>query len=406
MSTMPPPSPQQSHAKYSPSKLSRIIACPGSARFTQDTEDKQASSAYADEGTLLHLVTSESLDLDQFILPSDLIAKYNLTDEQCQAVQECLDYAFALVHSQPTASYIVESRVTLAGFVNSTTCPELEDVAGTLDFSLTTKDNVLYVCDWKFGAGVEVFPTTPQLKAYALGRIASPGNLTKYREVHLVIVQPRTRGEDIVKELVLSPGDLYHWLRMDLVPALILINAKHPIYRPSDEACRWCPIKHTCSARRELAQQLAVQVFSVHEQLPTVEHALVTDLLDQAPLLISYLKDLEDFVVSTLLHGTPVSGYKLVAGKSNRAWADESKAKDFLLCKGIDDQLLHTFKFKSPAQVEKLVSKQLKADPEFTALIVKPEGKATLVKDSDKRPALQLRSATDIFAQVCMTEEI
>ena len=401
------PSPPQAHAKYSPSKLSRIIACPGSARYTQDSEDKQASSTYADEGTLLHLVTSESLDMDQFILPSTLILKYNLVDDQCQAVQECLDYAFALVHSQPTASYIVESRVSLAGFVDSTTCPELEDVAGTLDFSLTTKDNDLYVADWKYGAGIEVEASTPQLKAYALGRIATPGNLTKFRNIYLTVVQPRARSGETIKQLVLSPAQLYHWLRMDLVPALTLINAKHPVYRPSDEACRWCPVKRTCDARHAHVQELAQQVFSVHGQLPVVEDSAIVDLLAQAPLLISYLKDLEDFIVSKLLHGVPVTGYKLVAGKSNRAWADESKAKDFLLVKGLDDQLLHTFKFKSPAQVEKLVSKQLKVDPEFQSLIVKPEGRPTLVKESDKRPALQLRPATEIFTlQHCMEEEI
>ena len=49
------------HAKCSPSRLARIIRCPGSVQLCSEVQE-QEQSVYAAEGSLLHLATERCLD--------------------------------------------------------------------------------------------------------------------------------------------------------------------------------------------------------------------------------------------------------------------------------------------------------------------------------------------------------
>lgn len=49
------------HAKYSPSQLSRIIACPGSV-FMSEGIEQLPTSPYAAEGTMLHSYMEQYID--------------------------------------------------------------------------------------------------------------------------------------------------------------------------------------------------------------------------------------------------------------------------------------------------------------------------------------------------------
>ena len=49
------------HAVYSPSRLHRIIACPGSVRLIEANGIVGKTSSYAEHGTMLHKYTEDML---------------------------------------------------------------------------------------------------------------------------------------------------------------------------------------------------------------------------------------------------------------------------------------------------------------------------------------------------------
>jgi len=108
--------------------------------------------------------------------------------------------------------------------------------------------------------------------------------------------------------------------------------------------------------------------------------------------------------MSQIQHGFTVPGYKLVEGKTNRAWADENKAIEWCAKHSVDPDKMFISKFFSPAQAEKVIGAKLKKDPSFTSLVIKPEGSPTLAKESDKRTALTYRSAEQIFADILIED--
>ncbi|MCK9410575.1 MAG: DUF2800 domain-containing protein, partial [Bacteroidetes bacterium] len=205
---------QEEHAKYSPSKLPRIVLCPASGLFER-AEDQGAQNVYASEGTMLHLVTSTSLEANELQLTQQTVDKFSLDIPQKDAVQECLDYVVALRENYMSLGNdfydLIETKVGLEGFIPATGCEELREVRGTLDYALVA-GRVLHITDWKFGVGIEVFPESEQLKAYALGKVASIANLARYDEIVLTIVQPRLYNEEHLKVLTITPQELHDWL--------------------------------------------------------------------------------------------------------------------------------------------------------------------------------------------------
>lgn len=388
----------QVHAQFSPSKLPRIIECPGSAFAT--IGDPAASNVYADQGTRLHLIISEVLDANEYQVPYFTKVRHKMEQEEIEWIDDCLAYIFDLhqqyAHSNNTY-FLVETKASLAKYATMYNCPELEDVYGTLDYAFfVPSEKECYIIDWKFGAGVAVHPSSHQLSAYALGAIKQ---LSTYEKIHKVIFQPRISLEPQIETV--TSADMLKWLEYTLVPALIKTRAKHPIYKPSVNTCRFCPIKLTCAARREHIKQLAVQVFEVHGTLPDPADEEITRLLDQASTITRYLEDIKAYAVAKILNGQQFPGYKLVSGRQTRIWKDEESAKLWLSIIGLKEDDLFTKKFVSPAQAEKKVGKQWKKHSDFLALIDRKEGNPALVPEHDKRPPLVFDTPEEKFKNYC-----
>ena len=386
------------HSKFSPSQLTRIISCPGSVADTEDIP--RESSTYAQEGTMLHSVVEECINLGEYTLPELTKKKFSLDTEQAESVQEVLDWVFALraQHHDSTEMFdAIESKVYLAPYIDLTGCELLNDTYGTLDYSLVVpEEQLVYIVDWKFGKGVEVWPDTAQLKAYALGRLAALDfTITK---VILVIGQPRLYSGELFKSHETTPEELISWLQSDLVPALNNTQSKHPTYCPTEAGCRWCAVKSTCKYRRNLAFESAAQVFAMHATLPDqIDDTELADFLTKIPDLKKYIADLELYASNSLKAGKEIPGWKLVAGRSIRQWKDV-KAAQMYYADRFDIEDLTITKFKSPTQIEKLIGKRNITDEDL-ALVVKPEGKPTMVKDTDRRPALVFETAEDKFTK-------
>jgi len=390
------------HSKYSPSKLPRILECPGSVQLTETVIDSQGlASPGAIEGTLLHYITEQCLNAYENTVPESLITKYSLNTEQHEAVQEVLDWVTITKasYSDKEAYDLVEAKVSLSGFEEPFACAELGDVEGTMDYALVLPAHKTLICaDWKFGTGVEVFADTPQLKAYCLGKLKNMSFAKHFDTVKAVIVQPRLHTENKVKEIVYSIDDLLSWLKGTLVPALEKAQLRFPPFNPSKSTCQWCPAAQLCKARRLDNINTAKKVFLLHSHLPNITDLNeLRKLLDKAPDLIKYINDLKAFAAQHIKKGLEFPGYKLVSGRVSRQWADVDKTLSVLKEQGISEEELQIYKLMSPAQVEKKWGKAIKSLPEFQELIVKTEGNPSLVKDSNKKPALSFKTAEQVF---------
>ena len=391
------------HAKYSPSKLPRLIRCVGSVLATEGMQD--TTSDYAEEGTMLHEVTEKSIPHGGAV-SQGLIDQYKLDEGQISAVNDVLDFVASLkmAHAGPYQEYI-ESHVSLAGYGPVTGCPGLKDVAGTLDYSLAfPREKVLYIIDWKYGV-MEVLPESSQLKAYALGELDTLGgcdyyyNSILYDTVILVIGQPRTFGGDPFKTAEFTPAELKDWLDETLVPAITNAENRDTTLNPSKEACQWCLVKNTCIARREMASETAEQVFACHAKLPhNTDQDEIRSILERASDLRQYLSDIENHVANQIINGIAFPGYKMVAGRTNRKWKDPAVMLEYAHTIGYSTHDMSVSKVMSPAQATKKVGKSVATSPPFKALILKSDGKPTLVRDSDKREPLEFGDAESKFA--------
>ena len=114
---------------------------------------------------------------------------------------------------------------------------------------------------------------------------------------------------------------------------------------------------------------------------------------------MQYQKDLQAWALSECLAGNTVPGWKAVEGRSVREWTDMEAAFKTLKENDIDEAMLYEKKPLTLAQVEKVVGKK-----EFAEIaggyVMKPPGKPTLVKETDKREAITNKeTAAEVFKE-------
>ena len=90
------------------------------------------------------------------------------------------------------------------------------------------------------------------------------------------------------------------------------------------------------------------------------------------------------------LTGVPIEGYKLVTSRTNRKWADEQEA--IRVMGMLTNEPVYSRKPISPSKAITMLGKEC---DDVNALIVKPEGRPTLVPVSDRRPALETTDGFD-----------
>jgi len=397
---------EERHARFSPSKLPRIIQCPGSVKMCENVP-RMPSSSDAQEGTYLHSVVEDYLTRDEYsvstVLHKDPLKHVEFRD----AVEEILDWVFALKaqHSGQETTEMIETRLSCKDFEEHTGCSLLDEVEGTVDYIFSV-NRILYVCDWKFGKGIIVDPSSSQLLGYTAGALKSPANAEKYDKVVCVIGQPRGHNEDHFRQTEYTVPEVLRWIKHTLSPALQETLADYPILRPSVDACRWCDVKMTCRARLAMANEIASQVFKIYAEIPDrVPLAELSEFLVKAPVLESYIKDINNYAFNIIIAGGEVPDHKVVRGRSNRTWENETVARQVLEEHGYDVSELSEVKFFGPAKVEKVLSKADRQAEFFKNLIIKPEGKLTLANVSDKREPVKFQTAEEVFANLAITED-
>ena len=111
------------------------------------------------------------------------------------------------------------------------------------------------------------------------------------------------------------------------------------------------------------------------------EIAKLLPLLDE---LIGWAKQVQEFALNEALNGTKYNGFKVVAGRSIRKFEDEDKVADTLIEKGYNEAMIYERRLCTLTKLETLLGKNT-FKTVLGNLVVKPQGKPTLVADSDER---------------------
>lgn len=383
----------RAHALLSPSSAHRWLLCTPSARMEEKYPD--TTSQAATEGTIAHEVAEAyaSARLNDEDEPGEELMKsyvdrfakeHDLTDydakEMIRHAKQYADLAKFIredlqAHCETGAYALTEVTTDLKDYI-----PE---GFGSVDF-LCYSSETLAIMDYKYGKGVRVSAVeNPQMMIYALGALsyvkAIMGKSPKY--VSMTIFQPRLEHEDTH---VLSSEELEQWGEEMLKPI-----AKRAFAGEGDpfpgEHCRFCRAKVDCPARRKQVYDLRDFALShpEHKQLTDEELAKV---LDQAELVRDYLKAAEDEAFARIGNGATLPRWKVVPGRSVRKVTDEEAMCERLKGNGFKEADFLETKLLGIGKLEKLVGKKA-FSADYSDLVEKPEGKPTLVPDSDPREA-------------------
>lgn len=356
----------RAHAVLSASSSARWLACPPSA--VASLAYAQQDTAFTREGTLAHEVAEQ-------------IARYGLAEKQDGVTQEMLDCAyeyrdFIQEHiKSPDDLVLYEQRVDFS--------PWVPEGFGTADcIIIHVHADAMTIIDYKYGVGVPVSAVdNSQMKLYALGAFNDYGFAYDVGQVDMAIFQPRIKNASIDS----TPADaLVAW--GEVVKAIAALAAKgEGDYNPG-EHCRFCPHAGRCRELTNVCREY-VNAHGVKVSVPVLAPFEVADVLRMEPLVSLWLKRVKEQALADLLSGVAVPGFKVVEGRSTRAWADEVAAYKALIANGCSNDEITETKLLSPAAMEKAFGKKRAAELLDIGGVTRNPGSPTIAVESDKRPS-------------------
>jgi len=360
------------HSLLSASSSNKWINCPPSARLCESYEDK--GSDYAAQGTDAHSLCEYKFKVALGISTKDPTPHLPYYDEE---MKECAEgYAGYILELIETAKQkcgdpvvLIEQRLDYSKYV--------EGGFGTGD-CLIIADGTLHVVDYKHGQGllVEAEGNT-QMQLYALGSLEIFDCIYDIDTVSMTIYQPR---RDNISTYTVSKESLYQWANEVLKPTAKLAYAGEGEYS-SGEWCQFCKAKHDCRERAESNMELAKYDFKLPPLLTDDE---VEDILEKIDGLISWASDIKDYALTAAISGKQWNNWKLVEGRANRRYTDEAAVAEAVRAHGFDP---YEHKVLGITAMTALIGKK-RFEEILQSYIEKPQGRPTLVPESDKRPAM------------------
>ena len=381
--------PPKGHAILSASSSDRWLHCPPSARLCETYEDK--GSDYAAEGTDAHELCEyklkRALGMDASD-PTENLTWYNEEMEDCANgyAAYILEMVEAAKESCADPKVLIEQRVDFSRWV--------EQGFGTAD-CIIIADGTLRICDYKHGLGVLVDATdNPQMKCYALGALELFDDIYDIDNVSMTIYQPRRQN---ISTFEISKDALYRWADEVLKPTADLAFAGDGNFL-CGEWCGFCKAKHECRARAEANLTLAQYDFKLP---PLLEDSEIEYILSRADELVAWASDIKEYALQQAISGKEWAGWKLVEGRSNRKYSNEEAVIQAVTDAGFDP---YEKKLLGITAMQKRLGKS-RFDELLTAYIEKPQGKPTLVPESDKRPAMN-NAKTDFMEENQMNKNV
>ena len=364
------------HAKLSASGAKKWINCPLSVLLESKMPNEETS--YAKEGTKAHelselklkrelnLIGKESYDIE--------ISKFDYDDEMDKYTDYYCDAVLEIVHKYDRNYSMVklEERVDFS--------PWVPEGFGTSDV-IVLSDKVLEIIDLKYGKGVKVYAdNNPQLMLYALGVLNDYNYICDIEEINLTIVQPRL---DNISSFKINVYDLLEWGEDIKVKALKAYNADGDcvVGKHCDDG--FCKARPICKAYADERLKIAKYDFRDPAELSADD---IADILGSVDELVRWSKTIKDYALSKALAGEEYKGFKIVEGRSNRAFnIDDLEVIKLLTKEGYRESDVCETTLKSLSSIEKMIGKK-----DFKDIlgnhVIKPMGKPTLVPIDDVRP--------------------
>lgn len=371
------------HAVLSASSSHRWLNCNPSARLEQEFEDNGSEAAA--EGTAAHALCEHKLKRALKRRSKKPTSIYNsdemdeCTDGYVQFVLETLAKA---KENCADPKVLIEQRLDFSNYV--------PDGFGTGDCVIVA-DHTLHIIDFKYGRGVLVeAENNPQMMLYALGALILFDYLYDITDISMSIFQPRREHYSTWN---ISVTELMEWTENTLKPkAELAFNGEGDFCAGS--WCTFCKAAVKCRARAEEKLSLAKYEFSPP---PLLTDADIEDILTKLDDLTKWANEIADYALDSALHqGKKWHGFKLVEGRSNRKYADEAAVEEAAKNAGFTD--IYKKSLITLTEMEKLMGKKEFAEI-LGSLIIKPQGKPTLVPVTDKRPELFISDAKNDFIE-------
>lgn len=382
------------------STAARVVNCPGSARLIAALPASvDTGSDYATEGTAMHEVIG-ALIVGKMrlsaIVPGETTV---MADGQPIVItqtlfDDCVVPAFQLWESlMPDAeNYAVEVEAPFPG---------LGGAFGTCDLGIRHKvGNRTTILDWKFGVGVGVQAVYPdpddddyeriaeQLLFYAVClRGQKPQWFPPGVAIDLIIFQPRAQNPDArLTRATVANEDLDAFIK----------DVFHAIAEAKDAKARmligpWCRFA-PCRVACPLHAAPLLDLTAIGEQPPAQPFKLHADVLarvlDMADTVEQVIAEARRQALVRLQEGGEIPGWRLGQARTQRRWGPPEHAllKSLRKLYRLRKAQCYEVKFKSPAQIEKLLPAKTKVPEELAAA---PLGAATLVRADDPRPSPQ-----------------
>ncbi len=378
------------HALLSPSAAHRWMNCTAAPLLERDVEDK--SSTFAEEGTLAHAYCAKKLKEFLGLSVDEEKAEIAQLDEQYHSgeMDEYTDTYKTIVLEKFNAARAKTKDAQLLVEVKLDFSHYVPDAFGTSD-AIIIADGVMEVIDFKYGKGVKVSAVeNPQMMIYALGAWDLFNFEYDIRKVRMTIVQPRI---DNLSEFEVDAADLINWAVDELQPKANEAYAGGK-QKPGNW-CQFCKVKASCKALSSMcieAQQANPDPRKISKEV--MENTIL-------PLLSTFktwLTGVEEYSLEQALNGVQYQGFKIVEGRSIRKITNPTAVMELLDKEGFaKESYIKPTELRSITDLEKLIGKK-RFGTICAEYINKPQGKPTLVPESDKRPAFN--QAADDFKDI------
>jgi len=340
-------------------------------------------------GTAIHALAEQcyNRDLDPMKFVGKVYEGIEMTEENCEFAQHHVNAIKDIwAHLYSNALLCVEYALPYQE-TSAYKCGGTADVVG-----ISKEKRKLIIADLKTGRGY-VDADSDQLKLYALAALENMGKWSLWSDkkkkiggikvekgnglyqdidtIELWIIQPH-HGE--VRKHTMTTQELVDWEHYVLTPAIE--NALNPAYPPvpSDSACQYCAAKTICPAQANM-----VEVVHSAPPVEVLTEEQISVLLTKFDMVEDYIKAVRDHALKRMEKGAVIAGWQLAPKRALRSWTDEWQAYAGLLALGLDkDQVMKT-ELITPAQAEKLLTKDQK--PNLDALTSRISSGLTLARD-------------------------
>lgn len=386
------------HSPLGASGAERWMHCPGSVQLLRDLKLPETDEPdYRKQGIAAHDLAARCLQksgVDAWELIGEEAANgEKFTAEMAEAVQVYLDCV------RPVMALAADDTQIMIEFPIS--APAIHsDFYGTVDLAVILRgdafhdEQILDVTDYKHGEGIVVeVEDNPQAMYYAFGL------LQVYTEVHRVrlrIVQPRAFHPDGPIRMWETTADAIRaWAKDILVPAMQ--RAELDLDLDPGPWCRFCPAKLVCPMLTHLFGAAAT---CNPAEIINLSDAAISRSYQYLKAVDFYTKALKEEALRRLNTGAEIDGIKLVNQRANRIWKIEAPEifKARFGAKAMTEPEL-----RSPAQMEEL-GDDAKTLVKQYAYTPSSEANLTVALLADKRPAVKIRPASEIFANAVVNQ--